>query len=76
MAFNVYRSCDVSCDTHAVRIGNGSVEVVYTPEGGSPQRIPVFEFKNGGGVSLCMYNTDEVRQLKLMSTWRQGLASR
>jgi len=39
--------------------GNGSVEMIYTPEGGAEERMKVFDFKNGGGVSMAMYNTDE-----------------
>merc|ERR1712179_161928 len=39
--------------------GNGVVEMVYTPEGGAEQRMKVFDFKNGGGVTMAMYNTDE-----------------
>ena len=39
--------------------GPGKVEIVYTPEGGQPERHTVFEFKNTGGVTLGMYNTDE-----------------
>ena len=35
------------------------VEIVYTPEGGEPQRTKVFDFKQGGGVTMAMYNTDE-----------------
>ena len=34
--------------------------MVYTPKGGDAQRFEVFQFENGGGVSMCMYNTDEV----------------
>jgi len=33
--------------------------MVYTPEGGSPQEIEVFTFKNGGGIAQMQYNTDE-----------------
>jgi len=39
--------------------GNGTVEMIYTPEGGAEQRMKVFDFKTGGGVTLAMYNTDE-----------------
>jgi len=39
--------------------GNGSVELVYTPEGGKPNVMKVFDFKTGGGVTMAMYNTDE-----------------
>lgn len=35
------------------------MELVYTPEGGQPQKMKVFDFKNGGGVTMAMYNTDE-----------------
>ena len=41
-------------------VGNGSIEMVYTPKDGAEQRMKVFEFEQGGGVSMCMYNTDEV----------------
>jgi len=38
----------------------GKVEVTYTPADGSePLKYTVFEFKDGGGVSLSMYNTDK-----------------
>ncbi|KAK3937400.1 isocitrate dehydrogenase NADP-dependent [Diplogelasinospora grovesii] len=40
--------------------GNGKLSMVYTPaDGGEPQEIQVFEFKNGGGVAQTQYNTDE-----------------
>ena len=39
--------------------GKGRVELVYTPEDGSkPQKFTVHEFKDGGGVTLGMFNTD------------------
>lgn len=40
--------------------GNGKLELIYTPEGGQAQRMTVFDFKNGGGCAMAMYNTDEV----------------
>lgn len=45
--------------TDLVIPGNGSVELIYTPEGGQPQVTKVFDFKSGGGVTMAMYNTDE-----------------
>ena len=37
----------------------GKVEMIYTPADGSePRRDVIFEFKNGGGVAMGMYNTD------------------
>lgn len=40
--------------------GNGKLEIKYTPEDGSkPIEYTVYEFKDGGGVSLSMYNTDK-----------------
>ena len=48
--------------TDLVFPGPGKFEVVFTPEGGSPQTSQVFTFKNGGGCGLAMYNTDEVLQ--------------
>jgi len=39
--------------------GNGKLEMVFTPDGGKEQRITVFNFKDGGGVGMTMYNTDE-----------------
>ena len=37
----------------------GTLEMVYTPSGGQPQRIKVFEFQDGdsGGVAQTQYNT-------------------
>jgi len=38
----------------------GKVEVTYTPaDGSAPVTYTVFDFKDGGGVSLSMYNTDK-----------------
>ncbi|GAB6019535.1 NAD-dependent isocitrate dehydrogenase [Chamberlinius hualienensis] len=45
--------------TDIVIPGNGKVELVYTPEKGQPQRVEVFNYKQGGGVTMAMYNTDE-----------------
>lgn len=45
--------------TDIVIPNNGKVELVYTPENGQPQHVEVFNFKNGGGVTMAMYNTDE-----------------
>jgi isocitrate dehydrogenase len=39
--------------------GNGTLKMVFTPEGGKPEEIQVYEFKNGGGVAQTQYNTDE-----------------
>ena len=39
--------------------GNGTLKMVFTPAGGKPEEIEVFEFKNGGGVAQTQYNTDE-----------------
>jgi isocitrate dehydrogenase len=39
--------------------GNGTLKMVFTPEGGEPEEIEVFQFKNGGGVAQTQYNTDE-----------------
>jgi isocitrate dehydrogenase len=39
--------------------GPGKLSMVYTPAGGQPQEIEVFQFKNGGGVAQTQYNTDE-----------------
>lgn len=39
--------------------GAGSLEMVFTPAGGEPERIKVFEFDKGGGVAQTQYNTDD-----------------
>lgn len=40
--------------------GNGKLEIRFVPADGSPMiSHEVFEFKQGGGVSLSMYNTDQ-----------------
>ncbi|PGH11705.1 isocitrate dehydrogenase [NADP], mitochondrial [Helicocarpus griseus UAMH5409] len=38
--------------------GPGTLELVFTPKGGEPERIKVYDFE-GGGVALSQYNTDE-----------------
>ena len=45
--------------TDIVVPGPGKVELVYTPASGPEERHEVFEFKNGGGVTLGMFNTDQ-----------------
>jgi isocitrate dehydrogenase len=49
-----YKATDVVFD------GPGKFEISWTPEGGSETRTQVFQFKNGGGCGMAMYNTDEV----------------
>ena len=41
--------------------GPGTFQVSWTPEGGKEAKTQVFQFKNGGGCGMAMYNTDEVR---------------
>ncbi|XP_060562956.1 isocitrate dehydrogenase [NADP], mitochondrial-like [Ruditapes philippinarum] len=48
-----YKATDVVFD------GPGKFEISWTPEGGSETRTQVFQFKNGGGCGMAMYNTDE-----------------
>ena len=38
---------------------NGTLSMVFTPEGGKPEEIEVFKFSTGGGVAQTQYNTDE-----------------
>jgi isocitrate dehydrogenase len=47
--------------TDFVAEGPGKFELVWTPKGGAEERMTVFDFKDGGGVGIGMYNTDEVR---------------
>ncbi|KAF3208557.1 Isocitrate dehydrogenase [NADP], mitochondrial precursor (Oxalosuccinate decarboxylase) [Orbilia oligospora] len=38
----------------------GTLELVFTPKNGGPaEKIHVYDYKNGGGVAMAMYNTDE-----------------
>ena len=39
--------------------GPGTLEMVYTPTGGKPERIKVFDFGESGGVAQTQYNTAE-----------------
>ncbi|KAI9805742.1 MAG: Isocitrate dehydrogenase [NADP], mitochondrial precursor (Oxalosuccinate decarboxylase) [Piccolia ochrophora] len=39
--------------------GPGTLEMVFTPKDGEPERIKVYEFEEGGGVAQTQYNTDE-----------------
>lgn len=44
--------------------GPGKVELVYTDAAtGEKKTFEVFDFKQGGGVAMGMYNTDKVRHL-------------
>ena len=38
--------------------GKGTLEMVYTPTTGEPERIKVFEFGENGGVAQTQYNTE------------------
>ena len=41
--------------------GAGKVEIKFTPaDGGDPQSYTIFDFQEGGGVTMGMYNTDKV----------------
>lgn len=42
--------------------GNGKLEITWTSSDNSSNQLKytVFDFANGGGVALAMYNTDEV----------------
>lgn len=46
-------------------IEDGKLEMVFTPAGGKENRMEVFNFKDGGGVAMTMYNTDEVCPIML-----------
>ena len=52
---------DIYRDQEIVISGPGKVELVYTPEGGEPQRLLVNEFKgsSSSGVAMGMFNTDK-----------------
>lgn len=39
--------------------GEGTLEMVFTPKGGQPETIKVYDFPNGGGVAQTQYNTAE-----------------
>ncbi|KAL3482501.1 hypothetical protein BJX99DRAFT_217223 [Aspergillus californicus] len=44
--------------TDRVIPGPGKLELVYTPEGGEPESINVYDFQ-GGGIAQTQYNTDD-----------------
>ena len=51
-----YRSTDF------VASGPGKLRLVYTPDaGGETLDMEVYDFQDGGGVGMAMYNTDKVR---------------
>ncbi|OTF69095.1 isocitrate dehydrogenase[NADP] cytoplasmic-like protein [Euroglyphus maynei] len=51
---------DQYCATDFVVPGNGKLEIKFVPaDGSTPITHQVFEYKDGGGVSLSMYNTDK-----------------
>ena len=53
--------------TDMVIPGPGKLELVYTPQGGSPQTYTVYDF-SGGGVGMAMYNTDKVETTTINNT--------
>lgn len=48
--------------TDLVIPGPGKLEMVFTPENGTENRITIFNFK-AGGVGMGMYNTDQVSEI-------------
>jgi len=45
-----------------VASGPGKLRLVYTPDaGGETLDMEVYDFQDGGGVGMAMYNTDKVR---------------
>nr|XP_002124548.1 isocitrate dehydrogenase [NADP], mitochondrial [Ciona intestinalis] len=45
--------------TDFVAPGPGKLDLTYTPaNGGAPVNMEVYDFKDGGGVGMAMYNTD------------------
>jgi len=47
-----YRATDI------VVPGRGTLTMTFTPEGGEPESYKVYQFEDGGGVAMSMYNTD------------------
>ena len=47
--------------TDFVAAGEGKLELVYSPVNGDQVRMEVYDFKDGGGVGMAMYNTDKVK---------------
>jgi len=39
--------------------GEGTLEMVFTPKGGKPEVIKVYDYNSEGGVAQCQYNTTE-----------------
>lgn len=55
--------------------GNGKLSMVFTPaDGGAPEEIAVYDFKNGGGVAQTQYNTDESIQGFAHASFKLALA--
>ena len=48
--------------TDFVAPGEGKLELVYSPANGEQVRMEVYDFKDGGGVGMAMYNTDKVKE--------------
>uniref|UniRef100_A0A0H5R6N9 Isocitrate dehydrogenase [NADP] n=1 Tax=Spongospora subterranea TaxID=70186 RepID=A0A0H5R6N9_9EUKA len=48
-----YKATDLVVD------GKGRLDLTWTPEGGKSQVMKVFDFPEGGGVGMAMYNTIE-----------------
>ncbi|PNS19172.1 Isocitrate dehydrogenase [Sphaceloma murrayae] len=53
--------------------GEGTLKMVFTPKGGQPEEIEVYQFKNGGGVAQTQYNTDESIQGFALASFKLAL---
>ena len=69
---------DIYRDQEMVITAPGKVELVYTPEGGEPQRLLVNEFKgsSSSGVAMGMFNTDKSIQSFAKSVFTYALGEK
>jgi len=55
--------------------GPGTFEIIYTPKNGGEKKVyKVFDFPEGGGVGMGMYNTDESIRAFAHSSFQYALA--
>lgn len=45
--------------------GPGKVEMKFTGQDGKELNFTIFDFVDGGGVAMGMYNTDKVKRFEL-----------
>eukprot|EP01018_Ginkgo_biloba_P009482 Gb_03617 [translate_table: standard] len=68
---------DQYCATDAVIKGPGKLKMIFVPgTGNTPMELDVFDFKDGGGVAMTMFNVDESVQAFAQSSMSMAFSKK